>query len=254
VSDEEINAVLNKNPDVSEAARALVQLANLNGGRDNATVLIVDVRIDRERDEPPSQVIDTDELPAIDPDSAPTPEPDTDELIWPEDAEAFLDASVEPAGSDEPTVSTPVVAAAAPGEPVTASDRHWLHQPVSVTTRMVAITVGATVVLVALLGVLGWYARSGYHVSTLGDEVVVYKGRSGGLLWFDPTLEERPGILLEDLTPEDRELVLTGQGTESLAGARSFIADLATRTTSAPATTDSVTSSTTTSPDEDPGE
>jgi len=46
VSDEEIGAILNRNPEAGAAARALVRLANLNGGRDNITVLVIDVFID----------------------------------------------------------------------------------------------------------------------------------------------------------------------------------------------------------------
>ena len=36
---------------------------------------------------------------------------------------------------------------------------------------------------------IGWYARSGYHVDVVANHVVIQKGRAGGLLWFEPTLE-----------------------------------------------------------------
>ena len=87
------------------------------------------------------------------------------------------------------------------------------------------------VLAVAVIGTVGWYARAGYHVGVLGDEVAVFKGRPGGLLWFDPTLEDRPGILLIELSDEDRALVTSGHSTESLDGAQTFIDDLSTRTT-----------------------
>ena len=110
----------------------------------------------------------------------------------------------------------------------------WLREPVSVTSRAIVIPLGVIVLVVAVIAAIGWYARGGYHVGTLGDEVVVFKGRSGGMLWFEPTLESRPGLLLTELTSDDRALVTAGHETESLDGAEAFIDDLRTRTTTAP--------------------
>jgi protein phosphatase len=52
--------------------------------------------------------------------------------------------------------------------------------------------------LLAVMAVLGvavwavaWYARSAYFVGLDGDQVAIFRGRPGGLLWFDPTLVER---------------------------------------------------------------
>jgi len=312
VTDEEISAVLRQNPEVSEAARRLVQLANLNGGRDNSTVLIVDVRIDDENDETAAAVVDetagddepidvaadTDELEPI---AAPVseggapvpppppddhgeesidevPEPPTEEPIddgpggdpglaptevtttaaepanetgtitlaepLAEEAAEPAEISVEPDDpqSQEVTEALDVIFQAADPEPAPKRKRRsrrasasgsWLSQPVSITARGILIPVVVGAIAIAALAVVGWYARSGYHVGTLGDEVVVYKGRPGGVLWFDPTLEERAGVLLGELTASDRVLVTDGHETESIDGARAFIDDLQTRTTEA---------------------
>ena len=338
VSDAEINAVLNGNPDVSEAARALVQLANLNGGRDNATVLIVDVRIDDPTGVPTpaaTSVIEvsdsgeyletTDELDEIDveigieieietivipvaepeeieggevdagdleqsatavaspveapelvvpPDGdaaagpilepttpAPPPALDLDEstaadndieakeLLWPDDSpvedvvhsEGKADNAENGDGpptspSDEPTAPQPVVEAPLGPQSETSGEApmtSWLREPVSVTSRAIAIALGVIVLVVAVIAAVGWYARGGYYVGTLGDEVVVFKGRSGGMLWFEPTVESRAGVLLTELTADDRALVTAGHETESRDGAEAFISDLRTRTTTA---------------------
>lgn len=373
VTDDEINAVLNKNPDVSEAARALVQLANLNGGRDNSTVLIVNVQIDGDQaDAAPgeSTVADTDEIDTVAPlpglgaadhdgdislateealdDSSETPDlqsvspllahlsqtseagssdsdmatggvlasdveqpetrigDDTEPLdiidmpvAPPIEPEPILDLEAEPVFEPEPELEVDItdggldeeqLAAIASGEPEpsieasvaeavevdegeapvavvddavdeiahddpteeltffdhaeqdleAATDVHpvggdehpnWMRQTVPITMRAVLAPVIVIVIAVAAISVVGWYARGGFHVGTLGDEVVVFKGRQGGVLWFNPTLESRPGLLLIELTDEDRALVEGGQEAESLEGAELFIADLRTRTT-----------------------
>ena len=238
VSDPEINAVLNQNAEVSAAARGLVQLANLNGGRDNATVLIIDVKIDEiETDAADSngeaQASDNDaETDPLDitEGGAPTPPPPvqpqaTDTLVQLDD-----DASSE-AASDTITAAQPVIGATIAPSPESSTTIRWLREPISITARALYIPVSVAAAILLVLLAVGWYARSGYHVGSLGDEVVVYKGRAGGVLWFDPTLEDRPGILLIDLMPGDRALVEGGNETESLAGAQAFIDDLRTRIT-----------------------
>ncbi|MDO8362621.1 MAG: Stp1/IreP family PP2C-type Ser/Thr phosphatase [Actinomycetota bacterium] len=78
VDDDEIMAVLATNPGPQSAAEALVAAANANGGRDNVTVVVVDVL---EGAEPPADHDDLDVEPAWDDDEQP------DRLI---DAEAGL--------------------------------------------------------------------------------------------------------------------------------------------------------------------
>ena len=47
------------------------------------------------------------------------------------------------------------------------------------------------VVLAVLVTSITVYARSGYFIEVEGDTMVIYQGRSGGVLWFDPTAEDR---------------------------------------------------------------
>jgi hypothetical protein len=92
-----------------------------------------------------------------------------------------------------------------------------------------------------------------------GDEVVVFKGRPGGVLWFQPTVEARTSLTREDL-PTDLADEISGEPTFSEAraaqkyvnGIRDEVQPIPittlpaiTTTTVAPAPSSSVPSSTT---------
>jgi hypothetical protein len=87
--------------------------------------------------------------------------------------------------------------------------------------------------LLVLLLVLGggaaavWYqARSTYYVGFRGDEVAIFRGQPGGVLWFDPTLEERTGIERAEVPPADRADVVDGQEFGSLSEAERYVRNL----------------------------
>ena len=118
--------------------------------------------------------------------------------------------------------------------------------------------------LVAVLAVLGmavwavaWYARGAYFVGIDNEQVAIFRGRPGGLLWFDPTLVERKQQPTGDeLLPAQRVELDAGQEVKSKAAADRYVNNLrqevearrATTTTTAPPTTTSTsTSSSTTS-------
>ena len=47
---------------------------------------------------------------------------------------------------------------------------------------------------------MGVYARSGYYVGFNDeDNVVIYRGRVGGMLWFQPTVDTETKLAREDL-------------------------------------------------------
>lgn len=62
-------------------------------------------------------------------------------------------------------------------------------------TAVAAVFVVAFVLIAA-------YARTGYFVDYRNDDVVVYKGRPGGVLWFDPTVEAISTHKRPEFTPE----------------------------------------------------
>lgn len=96
----------------------------------------------------------------------------------------------------------------------------------------VGLVVAGVVAVVVVLGVawaaVRWYATSAWSVVVDDGVVVVEQGRPGGVLWFDPEVVERTDIRVEALTPADRTKVEEGFTADSLAEARSFVAQLST--------------------------
>jgi protein phosphatase len=87
----------------------------------------------------------------------------------------------------------------------------------------------------AVLGVLGaaagataWFARSTYFVGVDGDDVAIFQGRPGGVLWIQPTLAERTDLELGDVPPARRADVEAGKQEASLADARRYVERLGT--------------------------
>ena len=77
--------------------------------------------------------------------------------------------------------------------------------------------VGAFLAVVVLLGAIGlerpaWYARSSYFVGLQGQQVAIFKGRPGGMLWFKPTLVERTRTSTADMQAGTTARSRGGQG------------------------------------------
>jgi serine/threonine protein phosphatase PrpC len=97
-------------------------------------------------------------------------------------------------------------------------------------------------VLAIAVGGVGWYARRSYYVGFAGNRVVIYKGIPGGVLGWNPTVDERTKLSAAQLTPIDRERVAGGAARGSVGEARRFVARLqagvdATSTTTTTTTT-----------------
>lgn len=86
------------------------------------------------------------------------------------------------------------------------------------------------VVLLALIGfvmaAVGWYARNTYFVGIDGEEVVIYKGRPGGVLWFDPTVEETTGITVDEIPPAELDILEEGKDQASMDDAHQYLENL----------------------------
>ena len=200
VADVEIARVLGQHTDPQETAEALVMVANTNGGRDNTTVIVVDVLDDI-----------SEPIASSTPDNtAPMQSPSVDAVD-----SGLVGAGVGSAG---------VVKKSRVGVVL-----FW--------TALVAIVISG-------ITVVGVYARSGYFIGFDKDSrVAVYRGRVGGVLWFNPTIDTQTTLSGEDL-PEDvlRDVALNRTFTSStmaskyLALVRIAIID-ATTTTSTTSTT-----------------
>ena len=66
-------------------------------------------------------------------------------------------------------------------------------------------------------------------MGVVANHVVIQKGRIGGLLWFNPTLEDWTEIQFAQLDDKDQRRLLAGKEVADLAEARAFVAQLRTR-------------------------
>jgi protein phosphatase len=163
VPDTDIATVLSQHSDAQETAEALVLVANANGGRDNTTVVVVDILDDI------SEPVDLPEA--------------------------------------ETTKEIPVVTEA---PPATTKKRKSVVGVVLFWSVLTAIVLSSVTIL-------GVYARSGYFIGFDSSEnVAVYRGRPGGFLWFQPTVDTQTELAGDEL-PEDilRDVALNRTFTSS---------------------------------------
>jgi protein phosphatase len=218
VSEERIEATLRQVADPQEAARDLVRQARANGGNDNITVVIVDVVDD---DDKAMQVA----LGAAGTESrAPSPPADSGAENGTESGTDSGSGYADPWGrTDDSTISLTRTATATRTRPPAAPPPADLR-PRRFTWRVVLFMALILTVLAAGAASVAWYARSAYFVGvTPTDEVGIYKGRPGGVLWFEPTLETRTGIFLADLPGARAEIVRAGKEEPNRRAAEQYV-------------------------------
>ncbi|MDP9070717.1 MAG: hypothetical protein M3N68_05430, partial [Actinomycetota bacterium] len=95
-----------------------------------------------------------------------------------------------------------------------------------VTLRVVVFVLVLLLVLGGAVAAVGFYARASYYVGVDDGEVVVFKGRPGGLLWFKPTVEERTSVFVGDVRPSRVDDLRNGKVEPSRAAARRYVDNL----------------------------
>jgi serine/threonine protein phosphatase PrpC len=211
MSDDQITAVLRRLEDPQEAAAELVRRANEAGGRDNITVIVLDVVDDGGVAAAASAALADERR-----------RPATATASDPDDLAGFGAALDEDAGTTvTPAVETPGwwerrKAAWADGPPL----RRRL------TWRSIAFVVAVVAVVIGAFATIQWYGTSTYFVGFEGDEVAIFKGRPGGLLWIDPTLEEETGIERDEVPETFLDDIEAGKEQSSLARADRYVSNL----------------------------
>jgi protein phosphatase len=245
VRDDEIVGVLDTVTDPQVAADELVALANRQGGRDNITVIVVDVLAGADPPDPDTEL-----------DLEPAWEDGGTESTWAVDepegeATEFDDLAALVAGDDPATAE----AAADPTRATTASAATTTEPAAGPTPprrrrrRLLGFlgALGVLAVLVLAFVIASAYARRGYFVA-FDDEgvVVIYRGRTDGFLWFDPTVEAPADLTREALDERSIDRVDAQFRFDSREAAENFIAQqLATTTTTTTSTTTTTTTTTT---------
>ena len=223
VADEAIAQVLRQVREPDAAAHELVAQAKTAGGADNITVIVVDVVDDDGRSESASAALAADKTTVV---------PRADGA-----ARAAPDRAQPPPTPPPPT--PPPSRSAAPADIGLAPAR-----PRRITGRVIAFIAVVVVLVIAAAGAVVYAARSTYYVGLQGDDVLIYKGRPGGLLWFKPTLAARTGHTTADVPADRLEQVQAGKEEPSLAAARRYTQNLFAEAAAARSTTTTTTTAT----------
>jgi protein phosphatase len=168
VADVDITRILTEHSDPQETAEALVMVANANGGRDNTTVIVLDI----------------------------------------------LDDISAPIVLDEPDETHQML--------TVPEIQPELVKKKSVRVGMILFWSAFAAIILGVITTIGVYARSGYFVGFNNqDNVVVYRGRPGGMLWFQPTVDTQTELKGDDL-PEymQRQVLMNRTFTSSGLAAR----------------------------------
>ena len=229
--DDQISAVLRRLADPAEAAAELVRLASAAGGRDNITVVVVDVidddaaalgsaaagfigsRVTRVT-EPSDDPLGVTAPAATVPDATPSPNPHPNEFPRTEPGRAA---------------------------PARAAGRKRF------TWRVWAFLAVIVAVVAVAFGTIYYAAHHTYFVKLDNGELVIFRGRQGGLLWYDPVVVRRTGIVEADVPGVFLDQVRAGKDEPDRQGAETYVGNIA-QDIRQNATAGSTTSPTTTSP------
>lgn len=220
VDEDDIVAILRREGDPEKAAQELVALAREHGGNDNITVVVVDVMDDGARSARASSAVAADPVPA----RSARPASPSATVRRPT---GTVRTGAPPVGAPSPTELSPT------GHPPGGSSR----APEVVAGGRRRITLRSTVFVALVLavfaagfGATAWYGRGGYFVgvaSAGGEEIVIFKGRPGGLLWFKPTVAERTGFTLAEVLPNRADDIRAGKEHSSIASAQRYVRNIA---------------------------
>jgi PPM family protein phosphatase len=154
----------------------------------------------------------------------------------------------------EPVAPVPAAAAPAHRPPMPPAPDVPVAAPIRTASwgRRVRGTLLLFVPLVLVLAIafagVGYYARRSYYVGFAANRVVIYKGVPGGVLGWNPTLQEGTKLKAGQLTQIDHDRVAAGSGRGSLSDARRFVATLQADVNATSTTTTTTSTTTTTKP------
>ncbi len=231
VDDAGIIEILQRVDSSEDAAAELVETAVQMGGRDNVTVVVIDI-FDAEAEEAAARAqasfeVADDGVESLGPDtivmkpvqldaeaSSAAPPPDV----------ASSDSSLPPAPTAGDLVEPDEANPGGPNPDNADADdkkRRWLPFRTSI------------LLMLSVIGVVGfgasgsaWYARSAYYADDVDGQVVIFRGRPGGVLWFEPVTVENTQIAVGSLDGASQELLGNRTQWRSLDDARTFVRNL----------------------------
>jgi len=227
LSDTQVASVMRRLADPDDAARELVSAAKNRGGNDNITVVVIDV-------------VDDDDLTL------------TASLALASDPGLYIPTPIPAFESLERTGKGDDGSGARGGGRRGRLRRE--SSPAVPRSRVITVrVVGFLALLIALIGGAGvavaWYARGSYFVGLSNDRLTVYKGRPGGLLWFQPTVAATSQVHSADVASYRLNDLRSGKEEPSLSRAQDYIDSLKNeKARLSPTTTTTTTAPTSTVP------
>lgn len=227
VDDNRLAATLRRLADPSDCAKELVRLANEAGGRDNITCLVVDVIDDEGRD--PAATAGSSRITS----HHGSGDPALEGLVGADPGDGTAEAS----------------ATAAPSRRERRRAARAEHPRRRVLTWRLGLFVLAFLAIVgATLGVIVYMGHSTYYVGVDGEQVAIFRGRPGGVLWIQPELAEETSIPVAQVPAASLPAVQAGVEESSLDDARRYVANLQEQIDRATTTTTTSTTTTTVAP------
>ncbi|HEY3701750.1 MAG TPA: Stp1/IreP family PP2C-type Ser/Thr phosphatase [Acidimicrobiales bacterium] len=229
LGDDEIASVLGQHPDPEDAAQALVQQARDAGGSDNITVVVVDIVDDRDGRGPAGDLVAsavgaTAAQSAIEGDRAGA-----------DGAALTATRGPQPGAADDPnptpTHDSVVVVPGPPGRTTAPAeaprDRVRVRgRSPRVTLRVVAFVAVLLVILGGISAAVWWFGERSYFVGLQGNQVAIFKGRPGGLLWIQPSLTQRTALTTCSVLPSRVPALRAGQEEPNVAAAQQYVSNL----------------------------
>jgi serine/threonine protein phosphatase PrpC len=258
-----IAAVLRQLGDPADAADELVRLAVDGGGRDNVTVVIVDVVDDGGRSRAASVALAADGDPTTAAGTAPSRSPayaddaarrrgrrgraatDTAEL----DRVADVDDRPLPDDRDDDRADD--------RDRDAGEARHKARRGRRLTWRVALFSLLVLALVGGVVATIQWYGTSAYYVGFEDDRVAIFKGRPGGVLWIQPDLVDVTDLERDRVPDSRRADIDAGIEQSSLADARRYVdnvteqadeLDPPTTSTTAPTTSTTAPTATTAPP------
>ena len=205
VSDSQMSAALRRLSDPTEAAEELVRLANEGGGRDNITVIVIDV-------------IDDAGLAAT-----------ASAALAGEQRVASRPTESDPLGFSA-AVSTHKDAVALSGkarrQQRRAARKEAKLRRTRLTWRVLAFALLVVGVIGGALATIQWYGTSTYFVGFDRNEVAIFQGRPGGLLWVDPVVKQDTGIMRDEVPDRYLAAITAGHQHATLSDAKVYISNI----------------------------
>jgi protein phosphatase len=98
----------------------------------------------------------------------------------------------------------------------------------AVTFRVLFFILLVAGVVVGAVAFLRWYENANYYVISKGDQIVIYQGRSGGLLWLKPKELKVTSTKTDQVLAIRRPTLAAGVDEPTMAAAELYIRNLAT--------------------------